>query len=267
MQLEAADVFRLVGEHLRATEEAEAMRISLGGKKKVTTQVHHDSSREGTPVRQSSGRGSHHQSRSRSNTPKGDMDFTPKPPSYPPPQAPTYAQAIQYAPPQPPVVQTIPKLPYQVWDPFAAMWTDTPGARQVSQNQTVAYQPPIMSAPQLPVSQAPTAISREIYPRPTWDSPEPGKGKGKGKGIKGGNTTENLATTSSNNDNSWGKGKSKGDSKGKGKSTSAPGQVVAATQSSGRTPVCRVCEAAGRLARHEESKCTFANPPMGSSIA
>ena len=121
MQLEAADVFRLVGEHLRATEEAEAMRISLGGKKKVTTQVHHDSSRENTPVRQSSGRGSHHQSRSRSNTPKGDMDFTPKPPGYPPPQAPTYAQAIQYAPPKPPVVQTIPKLPYQVWDPFAAM--------------------------------------------------------------------------------------------------------------------------------------------------
>ena len=46
MQLEPSDIFRTIDEHLRSTEEAEAIRISLGGSRRVTAVEKGESKRE-----------------------------------------------------------------------------------------------------------------------------------------------------------------------------------------------------------------------------
>ena len=270
MQLEAADVFRMIGDHLRAADEAEALRMSMGGRRKATTAVTRRDSREGTPNRERYMSDDYPPRRSQS-----PLEFTPRAPDYPPPAVTPQAvqpQYVQYVarpaativPPPAPMTTTIHRLPYQVWDPFAAIWTDTPGSHSAAVQQVTPAPVVTPVAPTLP----PATFNQ--YPRNDWDSwnvsDSKGKGKGKGKGNKG--------QQDQWQEKPWDQpyGQNKGDSKGKGKSQGkngpkGQGPNPNTTTSTGRTPFCQNCADAGRASRHEEALCSFRFPQPSQSVA
>jgi hypothetical protein len=88
-----------------------------------------------------------------------------------------------------------------------------------------------------------------------------GKGKGKGSAGKGGKGFQSAGKGSAFQP--AGKGKGKGANQGKPSMAWTEYQMPTMAVPKPE-PNCAVCEKAGRLARHDASKCNFANPPKGA---
>ena len=222
-------IIRKISEHLHSTEEAEAIRISLGGAKRVSAVDSRDTHRDSrdSPYRRTS-------SPAPVPAPKGTLEYRPAPVV----QAPHAAPTQRYNAP------------------------NRPGPRQN------AY--------------------ASSYPLPEIHQSNPWYGKRKDKWVSSVNQPQNrdrnqqdrnmhhdknVPQWKTNNDQSAGKGNQKGGKgKGKGTGTHGPGFPIPPPPPMPAIqpkviPNCATCEAAGRMARHESFRCTFANPPQTKPIA
>lgn len=223
MQFEASDIFRTIGEHLRSTEEAEAIRISLGGSKRVST--------VDTELQRRESRDSPHRRSSSPNPiPRVTLEYRPAPVA----AAPYVAPVQRFHPPA--YAPTYPRQdPYQSSYPLPEIQPSSPWYRE-KRDKWVSNvsQPVLRNRPPL---------DRNMNHDKDNYAARPGKGEQKG-----------------------GKGK------GKGKWTRFPDPPVQSPPplpagQSAVVPNCPVCESAGRMARHESYRCTFANPPAPKPVA